>query len=112
MGRDIRAAAIALITEAYELGPDSPEMPLWPEGPHDEPWTQPEAVTAYQFTAALLLNALWQADTAQRGGDPFSPVEFLAMNKLMITLSASGDPVAELARIAGLATDPPREAGG
>ncbi len=100
-GRDIRAPIIALIAEAYELGPDSPELPMWPEG-QGEPWTQAEVITAYCFATGLLLNALWQADGAERGGAPFSAVEFVATYKLMITLSAAGDPSAELARLAGI----------
>ena len=101
-GRDIRAPVIALLAEAYERGPDSPEFPVWP-GDQGEPWTQAEVITACNFTAALLLSALWQIDAAQRGGPPFSSVEFLATNSLMITLSAGGaDPLAELARITGV----------
>lgn len=103
-GRDIRAPIIALLAEAYDLGPDSPELPMWPEG-QGEPWTPADISAAYCFTAGLLLNALWQIDAAQCGGPPFSAVEFLATYKLMITLSAAGDPLAELARLTGVPLD-------
>jgi hypothetical protein len=98
--RDIRAPIIALITAAYEAGPDSGEAPLWPEGQQGGPWTGPELVAAYGFAAALFLNLAWEMNAAQRAGQAVDIAEFIAIRSLMITLSASGDPLAELRKIA------------
>jgi hypothetical protein len=105
-GRDIRAPIIALIIAAYEAGPDSGETPLWPEGQEDGPWTGQELIAAYGFAAALFLNLAWEVNAAQCTGQAVDVTEFIASISLMITLSASGDPLAELRRIAAGAGNP------